>query len=127
MGVTYAQAPAIIRARVAVIYGTRTHLARQLGISRQALNKRVTSAGGSLFLHDWWEALLGLRRGSLAAGEEPREDLDPIRAAVALRNAVEAWPMVYAGRHYFPSEKRLEANARRRGPRAKREAQGGAQ
>ena len=99
----------------------------------------------SAYLHEWWEALLGLRPGSLAAGESPKEafdpiltkggnpanPFDPIRAAVALQAAVEAWPRVYAGRHSYPSPKRLESIAKRRGPRVKRaagcEPQGGAQ
>lgn len=122
MGVTYPKAPAIIQARAAAIYGTQTHLARLLGVTRQALAKRAKSTVRSRFLHEWWEGLLGLRHGALEAGEEPTSDLDPIRAAVALQAAIEAWPRVVAGAHYYPSPARLAANARRRGPRVKREA-----
>lgn len=127
----YASAPGIIRARAVAIYGTQAHLARGLGISRQALAVRVRSTIFSAYLHEWWEALLGLRPGSLAAGLSPSEDLDPIRAAVALQSAVEAWPRVYAGRHSYPSPRRLESIEARRKPRAKKvagcEPQGGAQ
>jgi hypothetical protein len=122
VGVTYPKALAIIQARAVAIYGTQTHLARLLGVTRQALAKRAKSTVRSRFLHEWWEGLLGLRHGALEAGEEPTTDLDPIRAAVALQAAIEAWPRVVAGAHYYPSPARLAANARRRGPRVKREA-----
>lgn len=124
MGVTYEKAPGIIRARVAEIYGTQAHLARGLGVSRQGLAVRVRSTLKSAFLHEWWEGLLGLRRGALEAGEAPTVELDAIRAAVALQVAIEAWPRVKAGVYYYPSAARLAANARRRGPRVKREAGG---
>jgi len=122
MGVVYAKAPGIIRARAVAIYGTQAHLARLLGVTRQGLAVRVKSTLHSRFLHEWWEGLLGLRHGALEAGEEPTSDLDAIRAAVALQAAIEAWPRVIAGVRYYPSPARLEANARRRGPRVKQEA-----
>jgi hypothetical protein len=129
MGVTYEKAPGLIRKRVAVIYGTQAHLARQLGISRQALAVRVRSTLASGYLHEWWERLLLMKPGSLAAGVEPAEHHDAIRAAVALREAVEVWPSMLVGRYYYPSPARLAGNARRRGPRVKQdegcEPQGG--
>lgn len=131
MGMIYPHTTAIIGERVAAIYGTKVHLARGLGISRQALDVRIRSTLGSPYLHEWWEQLLGLRPGSLAAGVSPTEDLDPIRAAVALQAAVDAWPRVFAGRLSYPSLKRLQSNEAKRKPRAKRvagcEPKGGAQ
>lgn len=121
MGLVYAKAPGIIRARAVEIYGTQSNLARLLGLTRQALAVRVKSTLHSRFLHEWWEGLLGLRHGALEAGEEPVGTLDPIRAAVALQAAIEAWPRVVAGMRYYPSPARLAANAKRRGPRVKRE------
>lgn len=65
MGMIYPYSKAIISERVAAIYGTKVHLARGLGISRQALGVRIRSTLGSPYLHEWWEQLLGLRRAAL--------------------------------------------------------------
>ena len=121
MGLIYEAAPKLIRARVAEIYGTQAHLGRLLGISRQALAGRVRATGESPYLHGWWEGLLVLPVGSLAAGSYPEREVDYLRAAVALEDAKAKWPGVYAMRLRFPSPQRLAGNAARRGARIKRE------
>lgn len=73
--VVYPNAMGLINAAISHIYGSQSNLARSLGLSRQALWQRVSSAEEANTTHFWWAAVSMLPDDSFntLAGENPEK------------------------------------------------------
>ena len=54
----YAETGRLIRARTKAIYGSMSNLSNRIGLSRQALHHRLTSAEVWPLSHAWWATVL---------------------------------------------------------------------
>jgi len=77
----YPDAQKAISARARFLYGSINHLARQVGLTRQAFHGRAVLATFSTSTHPWFEFLLHLPEGCLAEGVPDLELTRPVPAA----------------------------------------------
>lgn len=91
----YPNASATIRARIRLLYGSATHLAALTGLTKQTLHARIIEAGNRESHQTYFEFLLVLPSGSLAADNLTPEQLEtkpnPSQTAYAITNAERAW------------------------------------
>lgn len=84
--------------RARILYGSLSYLARQVGITRQAINARADMAMESRSTHEWFEFVLCLPEGSLAEGVPSEEAMTRAATPAELAYAVAASDAAWAGR-----------------------------
>lgn len=90
----YPEAQKAISARARFLYGSINHLARQVGLTRQAFHARANLATFSTSTHPWFEFVLHLPQGSLAEGVPDHELTRPVLPAAlvyGLAASDDAW------------------------------------
>lgn len=71
MSTLYPNAPAMIRDRARLLYGSIAHLSREVGLTRQAFHARIGLATRNTHTHSWFEFLLMLPEGTIERGASP--------------------------------------------------------
>ena len=118
--IQYPTASLVLRYRACQVFGNLSRCASALGISRQALNQRLTSATKWSNTHDWWSELLDMPAGFLDGNDVdsnlasvrvlpvPSSDDRSARAAAACI----AWPAVVARSYQWPDAHKAARDAR---------------
>lgn len=98
----YPDAQKAISARARFLYGSINHLARQVGLTRQAFHARAVLATQSTSTHEWFEFVLHLPDGSLVDGVQEidlNRPVSPADIAYGLAASDAAWSGRRNARH----------------------------